>query len=115
MTPAIAPTPRVYRSTQVAYYLSALAILSWLPVLAFTPWTMLAFPAVMFIPAVVSLRIAFKARRRVKAGIEVPPQKGQLALTFVLSAIHTLIGGLALLFLLLAALWFLAFVKGAFV
>lgn len=107
-------TPRTFRSTAVAYHLSLVALLSWLPVLMFRPWTMLCFPAAAFIPAVVCLRLAFATRRRVRLGLEVPPQRGQLALTFLFSAAHTLLGGLAALFLLLVGLWFLAFVKGAF-
>jgi hypothetical protein len=115
MTPASAPTVLRYRATTVAFALSIVAAASWVPVLAFTPWTMLAFPAAMFIPAIVALRLAFATRRRVKQGLEAPSPKGRLGLTFVLSAAHTLFGGLAALFLLLVGLWFLAFVKGVFV
>jgi hypothetical protein len=114
MTPDTFVTPRAYRSTTFAFYLSLAALLSWLPVLLFRPWTMYAFPAMAFLPAVVSLRLAFATRRRVKQGLEVQPRPGRLALTFVFSGFHTLVGGLAVLFLLLVALWFFAFVKGAF-
>jgi hypothetical protein len=107
-----ATAPREYRATTVSYYLSIAAMVTWLPVLVLEPWTKLVYPAVMVIPSMVALRLAFATRRRVKQGLETPPQWGQLGLTFSFSVFHIVLGLPALLFLLFIGLWFLTFVKG---
>lgn len=105
-------SPREYRSTTVSYYLSIAAMATWLPVLVLDAWPKLIAPAVMVLPAAIALRLAFNTRRRVREGLETPPQWGQLGLTFGFSLFHLVLGTPALLFLLYIGFWFLTFVKG---